>query len=189
MTRTPLSIGLRVRTGRCAAVAIAGTRSAPEPVQRAELDLTDAMDPASLQPFHLLLDDDRGRGERAAARAAEHARRAGARTLDAFAMQVLGGRRAALRLAVVANSDTQPERIGNLHLRAHALEGWLFREICEALGPRHDIEAVTYLAGQLSARQDADVAAALRVLGGAFGRPWHRDWKLAAHAAWLLLPD
>ncbi len=181
-------LGLRVRTGRALALAIGGDRAEPTAIARAEVELGDPKHPDSRQPFHLLLDTELGRGEARAERAANQARRAGGRALDAFVRDALGRRRLQA-VAVVANSNTPPERIGNLHMRAHALEGWLFREICERLGDRVGIEPVTYLVGEIAALQGPALAEVLRRLGAGFGRPWNRDWKLAASAAWMQMRE
>jgi hypothetical protein len=58
------SIGLRVKTGKAMAVAIAGLQSAPLPILREEVALADRSDGNTVHPYHLEIEGhpESGRG-------------------------------------------------------------------------------------------------------------------------------
>jgi len=176
------AVGLRVKTGRAFAVVVSGTQNAPRGVAREEVWLADRARPTTIHPYHLEIEGQ----PKAAAAAVRAAHRIGARALRQLFDSV-----APLRLesvAVVVNTHTPPERISSPHMRAHGREGWLFREICELAAEQFGIEPVT-LAGTEIPSTERTTQRAVAMLGGEFGRPWTADWKLAAAAAWLQLPD
>src|SRR5262249_17975596 len=98
--------------------------------------------------------------------------------------------------AVVRTSATDPAKIGNPHVRIHALEGQLF--------PRVAADALHASGIAVTAMLEADLwpGAAKRLgvgppalkgqvaaLGGAVGGGWRAEQKTAALAAWMLLVD
>ena len=98
----------------------------------------------------------------------------------------------AVALVVASNPDVS--KIGSAHVRAHALEGILFREVLQA-GAR----ACRLPAQVLVERESlAHVSAVLRLtpaqlqrtmgeFGQQAGRPWRAEEKSAALGAWLAL--
>ena len=173
-------VGLRVKTGRALALVITGTRTAPHAFRREEVWLADRAQPHTIHPFHLELEGQ----PKAAAAAAEEARRIGARALQRLFESVAPQR--VQSVVVVVNSHTPPERISSPHMRAHGREGWLFREICEHASEHFGIEPITLCGAEIPTTERATQQALAR-LGGEFGRPWTADWKLAAAGAWLQL--
>jgi hypothetical protein len=199
MTRTTKSteraaVGLRVRTGRAVLLALSGPADAPRLVTRAEVDLTDPKVADSKQPFHLGLEITGVRGERAVERACQAARRAGAASLSSeFERTEARGVRLAAA-TVVSDSATDPASIGNLHMRAHASEGQLFRDICcdaaDAYGLVTERALAKNLRDALAQALETDskrIDSVLAAIGTDAGRPWRADEKLAAMGAWLAL--
>jgi hypothetical protein len=101
------------------------------------------------------------------------------------------------RAALVVGSQIDPARIANPHIRAHALEGRLFRSVIEQALDDHEIrtelllERDTYasVAARLTQSSD-DLERAIRGFGlsaAAKGRPWRAEQKLAALAALFVL--
>jgi hypothetical protein len=102
-----------------------------------------------------------------------------------------------MRAALVVGSQIDPANIANPHIRAHALEGRLFRSaVAETLQDyqiRADVllerDAYASVAARLKQSGD-DVKRAIQDLGRsapAKGRPWHAEQKLAALAALFVL--
>jgi hypothetical protein len=101
------------------------------------------------------------------------------------------------RAALVVGSQIDPDTIGNPHIRAHALEGRLFRSVIEQTLHDHEIrtelllERDTYasVAARLTQSSD-DLERAIRGFGlsaAAKGGPWRAEQKLAALAALFVL--
>ena len=97
-------------------------------------------------------------------------------------------------MALVVSSDADPARLGNAHVRAHAAEGRLFREVLE-LGARSaglpsllllEREAFARASAALR-RPEASLRSALADLGKSAGRPWRADEKAACLGAWVAL--
>jgi hypothetical protein len=175
------SIGLRVKTGKAMAIAIAGVQRAPVPLLREEVALTDRANTDTVHPYHLEIE---GRPE-AVAGAVRTAKRVGAASL-ARLFEAVGKRERIEQITIVVNTHTPPERISSPHMRAHSKEGWLFREICEHAAETCGIEPLTLSLEEVTL-DDREKQRALAVMGDAFGRPWSADWKLAAAAAWTRL--
>ncbi|MGH7534593.1 MAG: hypothetical protein ACREMG_03305 [Gemmatimonadales bacterium] len=97
-------------------------------------------------------------------------------------------------IGIVIASATDPDRITNPHIRAHASEGRLFRTVVEQAAAHCDLGSRTLLERELLAgaaealgKSAADLRRAVTVLGRSLGGPWRADEKAAALAAWLLL--
>jgi len=175
------AIGLRVKTGKAFAIAIASAEGRFRAVHRAEVALADPSVPHTVHPYHLEMDGDPA----AAAVAVKRARKIGATALQRL-FELVGECERIESISVVVNTHTPPERITSPHMRAHGKEGWLFREICEHAAEAFGLEPTTLALDEVPMSERA----AQRVvgeLGDAFGKPWTADWKLACTAAWLAL--
>ena len=97
--------------------------------------------------------------------------------------------------AVVAGSEIDPAKIANLHMRAHALEGRLYRNVVEdglaaaGLGCELLLERDLYAraAERLGLRENA-LKKTVTELGRGVTGGWRAENKAAALAAWLVLP-
>jgi hypothetical protein len=171
------AVGLRVKTGKALAVALAGTAASPRALLREQVALADPAEPGSSFPYHLELEGQ----PKAADAAVRLCRRLGASALQRLFKSVSADERIE-SITVVVNTHTPPERITSPHMRAHGKEGWLFREICEQAAKNYGVEPVTLSIDEVQLDQRV-----LTALGAEFGRPWTADWKLAAAAAWRTL--
>jgi hypothetical protein len=101
------------------------------------------------------------------------------------------------RAALVVGSQINPADIANPHIRAHALEGRLFRSAVEQTLRDHEIRTDVLLerdvypsvAARLK-QSSGDVKRTIQDLGQsapAKGRPWRAEQKLAALAALFAL--
>ncbi len=96
--------------------------------------------------------------------------------------------------ALVVGSQIDPALIKNPHIRAHALEGRLFKTVLEQAPHTHDLSCLivternAYLeASAILGRPEEDLRRALSALGRSLGGPWRVDQKMAALAAWMAL--
>src|SRR5438552_3041453 len=126
------AVGFRVKSGWATAVLLAGPAAAPRVVDRRVIELSDPAVPTSRQPYHAVMGAS---GGDAGARLEKHltklvervTRRSVRRLLQAYRRAGHPARRAGL----VVGSVIDPARIANDHIRAHALEGRLFRTVLE----------------------------------------------------------
>jgi hypothetical protein len=95
---------------------------------------------------------------------------------------------------LVVGSMIDPESIANPHIRAHALEGRLFRTTLKSALEAHGIrcsifrEHDIYATASKSLEQSPErIKRALLDLGCSGNGPWRADQKLAALAAWVLM--
>jgi hypothetical protein len=184
-------LGLRVKSGRAIAVLLAASSDSLHVLDRREIDLCDPAVPQSRQPYHAkmgtLQTDEaiirRLRG--VVVKAAEQSV-----SLLLSDCRVLGH---SVRAAgLVVGSLTEPATISNTHIRAHALEGQLFRTaLLEALRPSGlpcsvFVERKIYAEAAKSLnRSEEDLKRLLAGLEREKRGPWRSDEKLAALAAWL----
>src|SRR4029453_3135339 len=175
------SIGLRVKTGKAMAVAIAGPQSSPMPILREEVALADRADGNTVHPYHLEIE---GHPESVVG-AGRSAKRIGAAALKRL-FETVRQQEPIEFVTVVVNTHTPPKRITSPHMRAHGKEGWLFREICEQAAEACGLEPLTLSLDEIPL-DGRGIQRALAALGESFGRPWSADWKLAAAAAWTRL--
>jgi hypothetical protein len=175
------AVGLRVKTGKAFAVAIAGSNGRYRALVRSVVALADPTAPDTVHPYHLEMEGQ----PKAAEAAVKRAHKIGAAALKHL-FDSVSEHEPVESISVVVNTHTPPERITSPHMRAHGKEGWLFREICERAAEAYGIEPATLSLDEIPLAERG----AQRVvgeLGDAFGKPWSADWKLACAAAWLAL--
>ena len=94
----------------------------------------------------------------------------------------------------MVGSQVDPDSIANDHIRAHALEGRLFRSVLEealqtcGIHTEILIERNAYAQGATKLKESNDnVRCVIQDFGRAAQGPWRAEQKLAALAAWLAL--
>jgi len=190
---TAIALGFRVKSGRAIAVAVGGPASAPRVLARRIVELSDPGVPSTRQPYHdgfYKQEEDR----KELARRIAIVRRCTAQSVAAFLTDAaLAGARCR-GAGLVVGSIIDPARVGNLHIRAHASEGQLFRTVLadalEAHGIHCDVIVDKNLAEKAVLklrRSSAEITRAVAALGKALGGPWRADEKAACTAAWLAL--
>ena len=189
------AVGFRVKSGWATAVLLAGPAAAPRVVDRRVIELSDPAVPTSRQPYHAVMGAS---GGDAGARLEKHLTKLVERVTRRSVRQLLQEyRRAghpARRVGLVVGSVIDPARIANDHIRAHALEGRLFRTVLERavrsfrLPCAVMVERGAYAtAADRFKRRENDVKRAVTELGRAIEGPWRADEKTAALAAWMAL--
>jgi hypothetical protein len=167
--------------------------SSPKPLARAIVELSDPSVDATRQPFHAALGIAQ-HDQAVIARLAAIIERCARRSIEALLIdERLDGRRCRAA-GIVVGSVIDPERVGNLHIRAHASEGRLFRTVMEAALGAHHVPCIIIVEKSLAAAAAEKLRQPTRAigrtvgeLGRALGRPWRTDEKAAATAAWMAL--
>jgi len=188
------TLGFRVKSGWAAAVLLAGSADSPELLGRRVIELCDPSVPGSRQPYHAkmsTLQTDDAKIERlrqVIVKAAQN-------SLDAWLLHIQKDRKIQ-RAGLVVGSDIDPDRIANTHIRAHALEGRLFRTVLQEALERQGVSCSIFVerkiyehAAKVLSRSEKDLKQSLTQLGRTTDGPWRSDDKLAALAAWLQLID
>lgn len=100
--------------------------------------------------------------------------------------------RAVRALGLVVGSVIDPASIGNDHIRAHALEGQLFRNALARAARTARVACSIYVertlyetAATRLRRPAAELKRTLAELGGALEGPWRAEEKAATLAAWM----
>jgi hypothetical protein len=190
------ALGFRVKSGWAAVVLLARSAHSPQLCDVGRVELSDPRLSETRQPYHAAtgrLETDSiklNRRERIVRRIAEQS-----------LATLLGGYRQKgyriKRAALVVGSQIDPTTIANPHIRAHALEGRLFRSVVEETLQdekiRTDVllerDAYACVAARLKQSSD-DVRRGIQNLDrsmAATGRPWRAEQKLAALAALFAL--
>jgi len=98
------------------------------------------------------------------------------------------------RAALVVGSVIDPESIANPHIRAHALEGRLFRTVLEDALRTRGIQCAIFTerdvyprASNLLGQSPVQIRRTIAELGRLVSGPWRADQKVAALAAWTSL--
>ncbi|HYT05812.1 MAG TPA: hypothetical protein VEM13_13130 [Gemmatimonadales bacterium] len=188
------ALGVRVKSGWATAVLVVGPARAPRVADRRTVELSDPAVPTSRQPYHAVM----GARARNAKPLEAMLRKVVARVTRTSLGKLLRDYRAAghavRRIALVVGSDIDPAKIANDHIRAHALEGRLFRTALEQAARSRGlrcavvVERSVYLqAAAALRRSERQLKRAVTELGRSLDGPWRADEKTATLAAWMLL--
>jgi len=187
------AIGFRVKSGWASAVLVGSPIEAPKVLDQRAIDLCDPAIPESRQPYHARmgkLETDEAKIERRRRVVIEAANRSVSELVKNYrevGYQVCGA-------GLVVGSQIDPAKITNPHIRAHALEGRLFRTVLEDALASCELRAMviaernvyTQVAEVLD-RPEAKLKRLVTELGRALDGPWRADEKTATLAALLAL--
>ena len=188
------ALGCRVKSGLATAVLLVGPARAPRVADTREIALSDPRVPTSRQPYHAVraaTASDAPRVERSLRRLVERVSR---RSLDTLLREYRRQGYAVRRVALVVGSLGDPTKIANDHIRAHALEGQLFRTALERAAragrlpcaATRERDLYAHAAAALK-RSERRLKEALVELGRERAGPWRAEEKTAALAAWIAL--
>ena len=189
-----VAIGFRVKSGRAIAVVLAGPPGSPQVLARREIKLCDPAVPDSIQPYHAALEMPGAKADKAIERLVKIVRRATSASVGDMIKEWRGAGHKICGAGLVVGSLIDPATIKNDHIRAHALEGQLFRvSVEEALQsnrltsvaiPERDVYS---RAAATLAKSEDELKRVVSELGRAVGGPWRADEKTAALVAWMAL--
>lgn len=189
-----VAIGMRAKTGRAIAVVIGGQFNAPSVLKRVELKVADPNFPATMQPYHEVLDLPWDKAQSAVRKIAARIEKRAASELSRLVNEAEEEGYRVSGVGIVGAGDRNLEKIGSTHIRAHAAEGVLFREVLEAASSANKLKNRRYDERTLDATAEielklpsAKIKAQLAEMGRTIGSPWRADEKAAATAAWLAL--
>jgi hypothetical protein len=187
------ALGLRVKSGWATAVLVGGTLPSRVVLDRRVIELCDPTMPESRQPYHAAmgkLETDEAKVERRRKVVLRAAKQSVTQLMKHY--RDAGYELHAVRLVV--GSDIDPAKITNPHIRAHALEGRLFRTALEEAVQSHDLPCLAIVertiyrqAAEVLDRSESELKRSVAELGRSFGGPWRADEKTACLAAWLSL--
>jgi hypothetical protein len=171
-----LALGLSLHTGWAACVLAGGSLREPKVEARQELEL---LGDRERFVFHRAAELDREDAklsiDRAWSVAVERA--------SSAIRQLTHGRDVGVCAIVAKHGEMPPlDTVLASHPRIHAAEGIFYRDVVAHAAAANGLEARVLPPASLDMNHGA-LAAAGRVVG----KPWNRDYKLAALAAWLSL--
>lgn len=192
-TRETVALGFRVKSGWAAAVLLGGTSRSPRVCDSFIIDLCDPKMAATRQPYPAAMGKLEANAAKLKARLTI-VRRATKRSVAKMLADCRRNNFRIRRAGLVVGSQIDPALIGNPHIRAHALEGQLFRatlvDALRAQGISSSVwserETYSQAAAKLK-RAVGEVRRATQNLGRCAGGPWRAEQKLAAVAAWVSL--
>lgn len=192
MARTRVALGLKVRTGRAAVVAVAGPAKTPRIVGKTRVDVAVTFEEGAV--FHACQElSVKQAGDRI-----ENSRKTFTKRAEEGLAAFIGAQGLEVRCAGMGVKGTKPlpplESVLRSHPLVHAAEIDLYRTVfadaCAALGARPASYPADSLMKTIAATLDwtaAKVTSQLAIMGKASGRPWAAEQKEAALAAWLSL--
>lgn len=188
------AVGLVVHTGHAAGIVLAGAADAPEVIARVTVDMAD--DPERFV-FHRVAEGQRAEAEAAVAGARSAAIERAGRALDELLARLCAEGHPLAVCAVVAKATAPRASLDAIlasHPRIHAAEAIFFRDVLvDAATARGLATSVIALRDLLPRAARAigipvdGVPNLLAALGKRAGRPWTRDQKDSALAAWTAL--
>jgi hypothetical protein len=191
---TPAALGFRVKSGWAMAVLLCGTCEEPKLIACREILLSDPQIPESKQPYHAALDLPAKQGRVVTDRLCKVVRTAADGSVAELLKQASAGGYKVRSAGCVVGSLADPATLHNEHIRAHGLEGQLFRAALQEALQRRSIAcaAMVEKGAYDSAAQPSGVSAGklkriIAVLGESRDGAWRAEEKLAALAAWAAL--
>jgi hypothetical protein len=186
-------LGFRVKSGWASVVLVTGSVDSPRLRDNRVIDLSDPRVPETRQPYHA----STGRLETNAKKVERRTDIVQHVTMQSITTLLDDYRRkgyAITHASLVIGSKRDPATIANPHIRAHALEGQLFRSALEQALNAHGIRTVILLERgaydkaiiQLK-KTSVDVRRMIQDFGRLTEGPWRVEEKLAALAAWVAL--
>jgi hypothetical protein len=187
------ALGLRVKSGWAAAILLTGSARSPQLCDVQRIDLSDPQLPETRQPYHAGM----GRVETNMKKISQRVEVVRRITEKSIAKLLAGYRRQNFtikRAALVVGSQIDPRSVANPHIRAHALEGQLFRSVLQQSLHGHGIRTEVLLEREAYGQAAVELKQSnenVRRMIQDFGRdakaPWRAEQKLAAIAAWSAL--
>src|SRR6266516_7568202 len=134
---------MRVKSGWATAVLVAGPARAPRVVDRRTIELSDPAVPASRQPYHAVMGARAGVAKQVERRLCRIVEQVTRQSVARLLADYRAGGHAVHGVALVVGRQIDPAKIANDHIRAHALEGRLFRTVleqaCRSLGLKSSV--------------------------------------------------
>ena len=190
----PAALGFRVKSGWATAVLLAGPSNAPKLVRCQAVLLSDPKIPQSKQPYHAALDRPGKEGKALAEKLCRVVAGAAKQSVQQLLEQAVADGYGVVGAGLVVGSLVDPASLHNEHIRAHGLEGQLFRTTLEdalreqRIPSRVLLEKNAYATASPALRKSAPEAKKIIAgMGESHNGAWRAEEKLAALAAWIAL--
>ncbi len=187
------AVGFRVKSGWAATVLLLGPVQSPKVLDVRVIELSDPSVPESRQPYHAgfgKLEVDSSvikRRTRIVQRVTMQSVTSLFKNYQETGYNISGA-------GLIVGSQIDPTLIKNPHIRAHALEGQLFRTMLEdalrscGLSCLVVVERNGYSrAAEVLSRSEEELKRAVLDFGRSWSGSWRVDEKMAALAAWMAL--
>jgi hypothetical protein len=191
--RSRAAVGFAVKSGWAATVLLIGSPASPRLADSRRIDLSDPAIPESRQPYHAGFGTARSSGADLT-RLVSSVRRFGRRSVSHVVATYATAERALTGAGLVVGSLIDPSRIANQHIRIHALEGQLFREVVEQTLAASGLPCSVWrerdlygAAAEALCQPEPRIRSTVAALGRDIDGPWRAEQKTAAVAAWLVL--
>ena len=190
----PAALGFRVKSGWAMSVLLSGPPSSPRLLCCRPALLSDPKEPNSKQPYHAALNLSEKEADSVVRKMKKVVGDAAKRSVAELVKHAAETNHVVRGAGLVVGSLVDPTSLHNEHIRAHALEGQLFRTVlgdaCRAQGISCEVllEKTAYATAAAALRKSpAEAKRAIAVLGESHDGSWRSEEKLAALAAWMSL--
>jgi len=190
----PAGLGFRVKSGWAMAALLAGPSNSPKLVRCEAVLLSDPQVPHSKQPYHPALELPEKEGKASVQELRRVVSGAAERSVADLLKQASAAGYEVRGAALVVGSVVDPASLHNEHIRAHALEGQLFRTVLEDALHAREIACAVFLEKGAYAKAaitlgmtEAKAKSTTAGLGKSHDGSWRAEEKLAALAAWIAL--
>jgi hypothetical protein len=183
MKREPAALGLSIHTGWASCVLAAGSAKTPRILAR---EIVEVLSDADRFVYHVAESLSLARGEQSVKKARQEAESRASAHVARLRDQLEGSEHRLVGCAIVAKKHPMPGSLADIvaaHPRIHTAEGAFYRDVFTLACQRNRLKSVVV------SPNDALLASqgALAPLVKKVGRPWSRDERLAALAAWSIL--
>jgi hypothetical protein len=192
------SLGIESHSGWAVVVAIGGSRSRPEVLLRGRLELAEPNDGRAKQPFHAAEDLPFPRAQALISSFQKDARNRARAEMKRIAAELSASGAAPVSCAILAASTGEVPPLASIlasHALIHAAEGDHFRDAVGEAAGRAGLSVTRIRRKELSDRASESLGLPAKELERrvaemrkSIGPPWGADQKIAALAAWSLLP-
>jgi len=192
--KSAVAFGYRAHSGWAVAIAVGGSRRAPDILARRRIELISA---TPSQPYHAAEGLSLKAAERLIQRSEAIAERLAAKAIAKMIEEQRSASHVVARCALLLSSSRPMPPLETTlasHALIHAAEGELFRAALARASEHAGLAVVGFRErdlideAQRRLRLGADeIAARLTEFGREFGPPWTQDEKRATLAAWLTL--
>jgi len=187
------AVGFTVKSGWAAAVLLVGPVAAPRVADSRDVDISDPAIPDSTQPYHAGFGTARNAGDELK-RLVASVKKFGGKSIAGLIEQYQKQNGTLRGAGVIVGSLIDPKTIGNDHIRIHAMEGKLFREVVIDAAERQKLPCAVWRERDLygeAAKALKTTEAVLRKKLTELGRDvdggWRAEQKAAALGAWMIL--
>ena len=188
---TLVSIGLRAKTARAIAVVLGGPSEAPIVLRKFEMPLADPKIAATAQPYHEVMELEWTESQKEVGKTARAIEAIARKSLARLIKELQSEGMTVSGVGIVGAKDKDLARIGNFHIRAHAAEGVLFRQVLDLAADANRVKRRSFSDREFDELTAPELGTGIKQklnnLGRSLPAPWRTDEKQAATAAWLVL--